>query len=475
VQISIGSAKTDNDGHFKAELRLPERDSPEIQSIQFEIQQKIGNPYISKNAIDTLDKIIETVFLALLATTLGILVAIPLSFFAARNLMQDVTLTLTGIAINLILLPISVLLGIFISSQIHTLSNYLATSTSINLISILCGIGLIVLIARSSSKPYLNNKVNQNKAWIKTGITFIIGILILIILYLISDLLMSLGPIINNSFASLNFIGSFFIDLGDIIQMLLPLFTCIVAFGIASQYAGRLSLALAAKLKPQSAKLVQILLSCIAGIVFLTIIAGGLIWLYQLDNIQSILLVAGGVGSVIGLIFGLIQKPNNPIPIGMVIFYGARTIFNTLRAIEPIIMVIVFVVWVGIGPFAGVLALSMHTIAALAKLYSEQVESILQGPIEAVRATGANRLQTIVYAVIPQIIPPYISLTMDRWDINVRMSTVIGLGGGGGIGFLLIQNINLLNYRQASAQMIAIAIVVATMDYISSKTRQKVI
>lgn len=133
-----------------------------------------------------------------------------------------------------------------------------------------------------------------------------------------------------------------------------------------------------------------------------------------------------------------------------------------------------FVIAVGIGPFAGVMALGLHTIVSLAKLYSEQVESILPGPLEAVEATGANRLQTIIYAVIPQIVPPYISYTMYRWDINVRMSTIIGFVGGG-IGFLLQQNINLLNYRGASAQMLAIAVVVASIDYISSVLREKTI
>ena len=157
------------------------------------------------------------------------------------------------------------------------------------------------------------------------------------------------------------------------------------------------------------------------------------------------------------------------------IYYITRTILNALRSIEALIMVIVFVVWVGIGPFAGVLALSLHTIAALSKLYSEQVESILAGPLEAIKATGATRLQTIIYAVIPQIIPPYISFTMYRWDINVRMSTIIGFAGGGGIGFLLIQNINLLNYRAASAQMLAIAVVVAMMDMLSSYMRERVV
>ena len=97
----------------------------------------------------------------------------------------------------------------------------------------------------------------------------------------------------------------------------------------------------------------------------------------------------------------------------------------------------------------------------------------MPGPMEAIQATGANRLQTIIYAVVPQIVPPYISYTMYRWDINVRMSTIIGFVGGGGIGFILQQNINLLNYRAASVNMLAIAIVVASMDYISSYLREK--
>ena len=111
----------------------------------------------------------------------------------------------------------------------------------------------------------------------------------------------------------------------------------------------------------------------------------------------------------------------------------------------------------------------------MGKLYSEQVESIAQGPIEAVTATGANSLQTIIYAVVPQIVPPYIAFTIYRWDINVRMSTIIGFAGGGGIGFLLQQNLNLLKYRQAAVQMIAIAIVVASLDYVSARIRERII
>lgn len=163
----------------------------------------------------------------------------------------------------------------------------------------------------------------------------------------------------------------------------------------------------------------------------------------------------------------------NPVTMG--VYYLTRAILNVLRSIEPLIMAIVFVVWVGLGPFAGVLALAVHSIAALGKLYSEAVESIEPGPIEAVTATGANRLQTIVFAVIPQIIPPYIAFTVYRWDINVRMSTVIGFVGGGGIGFLLQQWIRLLQYEEAGAAVWAIAIVVWILDYTSAKVRERVV
>jgi len=162
-------------------------------------------------------------------------------------------------------------------------------------------------------------------------------------------------------------------------------------------------------------------------------------------------------------------------PITMAVYYVVRSALNILRSIEPLIMAIVFVVWVGLGPFAGVLALAVHSIAALGKLYSEAVESIDPGPIEAVTATGANRLQTIVYAIIPQIIPPYIAFTVYRWDINVRMSTVIGFVGGGGVGFLLQQWIRLVMYKEAGAAVWAIALVVALMDYASAKVRERVV
>ncbi len=161
------------------------------------------------------------------------------------------------------------------------------------------------------------------------------------------------------------------------------------------------------------------------------------------------------------------------VSIGMAVYTVTRTVMNVVRSIEPLIWAIIGTIWVGLGPFAGTIALTLHTIAALGKLYSESIESIDPGPIEALQATGANRLQTIVYAVIPQILPPFISFTIYRWDINVRMSTIIGAVGGGGIGFILIQWIRQFQYNAAGLAVWLIAITVATLDYVSSRIRER--
>lgn len=156
------------------------------------------------------------------------------------------------------------------------------------------------------------------------------------------------------------------------------------------------------------------------------------------------------------------------------IYYVLRIILNFVRSIEPLIWAIIFSVWVGIGPYAGMIALLVHTIAANAKLYSEAIESIEEGPVDAIAATGANKLQIIWYAVVPQIVLPFLSFTIYRWDINVRMATVIGLVGGGGIGTMLMQYQGLGQWHEVGLIVIMIAIVVWIMDYISAKIREAI-
>jgi phosphonate transport system permease protein len=140
-----------------------------------------------------------------------------------------------------------------------------------------------------------------------------------------------------------------------------------------------------------------------------------------------------------------------------------------------LILGLIMVVIVGIGSYAGVLAIVVHSIGSLGKLYSEAIESIEPGPVEAITATGANRFQTVLAAVVPQVIPEFLAVTIFWWDHNVRMSTVLGLVGGGGIGFLLVQYMNLLQYNQAATVLWMIVIVVMLMDYASATIRARLV
>lgn len=152
--------------------------------------------------------------------------------------------------------------------------------------------------------------------------------------------------------------------------------------------------------------------------------------------------------------------------------YGlTRFILNVTRSIEPLVWAIIFSVWVGIGPFAGMLALFLHSVASLAKLYSEQIENVSDGPIEAMKATGAAPVLVVWYGVVPQIVIPFLSFTIYRWDINVRMATIIGMVGGGGIGTILIQYQGQALWREVGLIVMVIAAIVWMLDYASAKIR----
>ena len=162
-------------------------------------------------------------------------------------------------------------------------------------------------------------------------------------------------------------------------------------------------------------------------------------------------------------------------PVLKAIYGATRALFTVLRSVEVLIIAVIAVAALGIGPFAGVLALAIHGIGALGKLYSEAIESIDHGPIEAIRSTGANDLQVVMYAVVPQVVPQFVAFTLYRWDINVRMATVIGLVGGGGIGAQLIAYMNLFQWRQAATAIWLIAAVVMLMDYASAVIRERLV
>lgn len=475
VTLGRENAETDGNGHFVLEMEIPDRPSDDVQYIRATIRTNVGSPHLTKTAYDTWEKIVETVFLALLATVFGTLFAVPLSFIAARNLMKPVRSPLTSLSFSLLGWPIGMAVGIFI---VRLVSQFIAPFTSNLLVNI-----LLVLIVPALLSVVIRWALPEEDTTIPTSglratrfIVLVIATLIgFVWMYQFSALLMNSGNLIAPKLGAFTFLGYFLVQIGDIFQVSIPVVGALAAGSVAGNFFGKLGQNISEKLNSGTVKIINLVSSATAGATVFGLIGWLVEWLYQLGRPEYTQTGPIAIGALLGLLLALTTKPKDTLPTGLVIYYVTRTILNTLRSVEALVMAIVFVIAVGIGPFAGVMALGLHTIVSLAKLYSEQVESIQAGPLEAITATGANRLQTIIYAVVPQIVPPYISYTMYRWDINVRMSTIIGFVGGGGIGFLLQQNINLLNYRAASAQMIAIAIVVSLMDYISSVMREKVV
>ena len=149
-----------------------------------------------------------------------------------------------------------------------------------------------------------------------------------------------------------------------------------------------------------------------------------------------------------------------------------RRLMDAARAINEMVFAMLFVVAVGLGPFAGVLALFVHTTGILAKLFSEAVEATDFRPVEAIRATGASRIQEVVFGIVPQVMPLWMSYALYRFESNVRAATVLGVIGAGGIGQVLFEAIRGFYYPQASAMLIIMLVTVSLLDLLSQQVRK---
>ncbi len=187
--------------------------------------------------------------------------------------------------------------------------------------------------------------------------------------------------------------------------------------------------------------------------------------------------VATAIATVIALPLAFLGARNimtgHPVTAG--IYAVVRVVFTIIRSIDVLIVVIVFAIIFGLGSAAGVFGLAFHNIGVLGKLYSEAIEGIDPGPGEAITATGANRLQVVWTAVLPQIFNPFVSFTIYRLDANVRLAPILGFVGGGGIGQQLFQTINLFEYQKAGLIIFMIIVTVAVMDFGSSQIRKKLV
>lgn len=152
-----------------------------------------------------------------------------------------------------------------------------------------------------------------------------------------------------------------------------------------------------------------------------------------------------------------------------------RRLMDACRAINEMVFAMIFIVAVGLGPFAGVLALAVHTTGTLAKLFSEAVEAIDPRPVEGIRATGVGPLLEVIYGVLPQVMPLWLSFTLYRFESNVRSASVVGMVGAGGIGVVLFEVMRGFQYAQTCAVLIILVVSVSLIDLLSAQLRKKFI
>ena len=194
-------------------------------------------------------------------------------------------------------------------------------------------------------------------------------------------------------------------------------------------------------------------------------------WRYFLEMVETvqIALWATTLAVVFAIPFAILGS-SNVAPQWIV--QPVRRLMDAFRAIHEMVWALLFVVAVGLGPVAGVLALTIHNIGIVAKLFSEAVEAIDPRPVEGIRATGASRLQEVVFGIIPQVMPLWSSYSLYRFDTNVRSATVLGIVGAGGIGQSLYENIRSFQYSDTSAIILIVIVTIVLVDILSAFIRK---
>ncbi len=181
-------------------------------------------------------------------------------------------------------------------------------------------------------------------------------------------------------------------------------------------------------------------------------------------------------GTFLSILFGIpaaLLCSSNISPIWVV--QPMRRMMDACRAINELVFAILFVAAVGLGPFAGVMALFIHNLGIISKLFSEAVEAIDSRPVEGIRSTGASRVQEIIYGVIPQVLPLWSSFSLYRFETLVRSATVLGIVGAGGIGFTFYESFRSFQYDKAGAIILVVVIVVSVIDIISARLRKALV
>lgn len=157
------------------------------------------------------------------------------------------------------------------------------------------------------------------------------------------------------------------------------------------------------------------------------------------------------------------------------LYVAARGIITVCRVIPDLVWALLFVTAVGLGPFAGVLAVSVHSIGMLGRLFAERFEDMDMGPVEALTVTGANRMQVFTHAAVPTVLPSLTGIALYRLDENVRSSLVLGFVGAGGIGFQILSAIQLFQYPTVAMLLIVMFVLVVVVERFSAALRRRIL
>jgi phosphonate transport system permease protein len=197
--------------------------------------------------------------------------------------------------------------------------------------------------------------------------------------------------------------------------------------------------------------------------------------LLQDATIETVQIAVWGTLIAIGLSIPLaLLGAKNTTP-HILVFHVTRIFLNALRSINELVFALIFVAAVGLGPFAGVLAIALHATGMLAKFCAEEVEGVDRGPVEAMQATGAGRLQVILFGIVPQVVPAFVSYAVYRFDVSIRAATILGLVGAGGLGFSLVKTMKLFKYHETATCILVIFLLVFVSDWICAKTRARIL
>jgi phosphonate transport system permease protein len=186
----------------------------------------------------------------------------------------------------------------------------------------------------------------------------------------------------------------------------------------------------------------------------------------------EIALLGTGLAAALAVPLGFLSARNVAPP---TLYYGVRTALNFFRSIDTLVYALLFVAAVGLGPFPGMLAVVAYTTTSLAKLYSETIEGIEPGPVDAIRATGATRLQVLRFGILPQVLPLFLSYVLYRFESNVRAATVLGFVGAGGIGLYLQTYLRMIDYPAASTVLMVTVVMVMLVDFASARIRARLV